>query len=223
MLIVKFDRPTNFATFSQTLKVADIGHWHSSNYPCQWSKICLSAFPVTSGSSQDDVIKWKHFPRYWPFVRGIHRSPVNPPHKVQWRGALMFSLICVWIYGWVNNREAGDLRRYRAHYDVTVMLCPRNKICDSVLIMAAGTSCHGNATGLKLENFYFFTFTFSRPEVRKLLRIYFFTFSRPEVRKLFRIYVFTFSLWIANSLELLQYCTTPSKYGIIFQLQVEKK
>ena len=69
----------------------------------------------------DDVIKWKHFPRYWPFVRGIHRSPVNSPHKGQWRGALMFSLICVWINGWVNNREAGDLRRYRAHYDVTVM------------------------------------------------------------------------------------------------------
>ena len=69
----------------------------------------------------DDVIKWKHFPRYWPFVRGIHRSPVNSPHKGQWCGALMFSLICVWINGWLNNREAGDLRRYRAHYDVTVM------------------------------------------------------------------------------------------------------
>ena len=69
----------------------------------------------------DDVIKWKHFPRYWPFVRGIHRFPVNFPHKGQWRGALMFSLICVWINGWVNNHEAGDLRRYRAHYDVTVM------------------------------------------------------------------------------------------------------
>ena len=41
----------------------------------------------------NDVIKWKHFPRYWPFVRGIHRWPVNSPHKVQWRGALMFSLI----------------------------------------------------------------------------------------------------------------------------------
>ena len=39
-----------------------------------------------------DVIKWKHFPRHWPFVRGIHRSPVNSPHKGQWRGALMFSL-----------------------------------------------------------------------------------------------------------------------------------
>ena len=69
----------------------------------------------------DDVIKWKHFPRYWPFVRGIHRSPVNSPHKDQWRGALMWSLICVWINGWVNNREAGDLRPHRVHYDVTVM------------------------------------------------------------------------------------------------------
>ena len=59
----------------------------------------------------DDVIKWKHFPRNWLFVRGIHRSPVNSQHKGQWRGALM--------NGWVNNR--GDLRRHRAHYDVTVM------------------------------------------------------------------------------------------------------
>ena len=55
------------------------------------------------------------------FVRGIHRSPVNSPHKGQRRWALMFSLICVWINGWVNNREAGDLRRFRTHYDVIVM------------------------------------------------------------------------------------------------------
>ena len=71
--------------------------------------------------THDDVIKWKHFPRYWPFVREIHRFPVNSPHKDQWRGALMFSLICVWINGWVNNRVAGDLRCHRAHYDVIVM------------------------------------------------------------------------------------------------------
>ena len=69
----------------------------------------------------DDVIKWKHFPRYWPSVWGIHRSPVNSPHKGQWRGALVFFFICVWINGWVKNREAGDLRRHRAHYDVTIM------------------------------------------------------------------------------------------------------
>ena len=53
-----------------------------------------------------------NFPRYWPFVRGIHRSPVNSPHKGQWRGALMFSLIGDRINGWVNNREAGDLKRH---------------------------------------------------------------------------------------------------------------
>ena len=72
-------------------------------------------------SLDDGVIKWKHFPRYWPFLRGVQWSPVNSPHKAQWRGAMMFSLICVWINGWVNNHEAGNLKRYRAHYDVIVM------------------------------------------------------------------------------------------------------
>ena len=82
----------------------------------------------------DDVIKWKHFPRYWPVVRGIHRSPVNSPHIGQWRGALMFPLICVGINRWINKREAGDLRRNCAHYDVSVMnycylICSRYNIC----------------------------------------------------------------------------------------------
>ena len=72
--------------------------------------------------SHDDVIKWKHFQRDWPFVRGIHRSPVNSPHKGQWRGALMFSLICARINGSVNNRGAGDLSRHRVHYDVIVII-----------------------------------------------------------------------------------------------------
>ena len=76
---------------------------------------------LTSLKTHGGVIKWQRFPRNWPFVRGIHRSPVNSPHKGQWRGALIFSLICAWINDWVNNREAGDLRRYRAHYDVIVM------------------------------------------------------------------------------------------------------
>ena len=55
----------------------------------------------------DIVIKWKHFPRCWPFVWGIHRSPVNFLHKGQWRGASMFSLICARINGSVNNRDRG--------------------------------------------------------------------------------------------------------------------
>ena len=83
--------------------------------------------PMTSRSTQqhyanhDDVIKWKHFPRYWPFLRGIHRSPVNSPHKTLWLGAFMFSLIWALINGWVNNREPRDWRRHCAYYDVSVM------------------------------------------------------------------------------------------------------
>ena len=62
----------------------------------------------------DDVIKWKHFPRYWPFVRGIHRQrPVTRSFDV------FFDLRR--INGWVNKCKAGDLRRIRLHYDVTVM------------------------------------------------------------------------------------------------------
>ena len=89
----------------------------------EWKSTCMTVTMVTCISSankvnalydkhihalHDDVIKWKHFPCYWPFVRGIHRSPVNSPHKGQWRGALMFSLICalnkllgVQTWGWL--------------------------------------------------------------------------------------------------------------------------
>ena len=76
---------------------------------------------IVNGLDHDDVIKWKHFPRYWSFMRGIHRSPVNSSHNGQWRGALMLSLICARIKGWVNNGEAGDLRRHHASDDVIVM------------------------------------------------------------------------------------------------------
>ena len=105
----------------------------------------------------DDVIKWKHFPRYWPFVLGIHRSPVNPSHKGQWRGALMFFLIYVWTNDWINNREAGDLRRYRAHSDVIVMKvfihenAFENVVCEMAVILSSGRRVKGMAAiGKKL-------------------------------------------------------------------------
>ena len=63
----------------------------------------------------DDVIKWKHFSALLAICAG------NSPYKGQWRGALMFSLICARINGWVNAREAGDLRRFCVHYNVIVM------------------------------------------------------------------------------------------------------
>ena len=72
-----------------------------------------------SNYAYHDVIKWKHFQRYWPFVRGIHRSPVNSPHKGQWCGALMFPLICAWInvlskqsWGWWFETPSHPLWRH---------------------------------------------------------------------------------------------------------------
>ena len=115
---------------------------HLYNLHIRWGQIHTSAYTYASSDHpkyfcplyipmwqshrvncyHDDVNKWKHFPRNRPFVRGIHQPPVNSQHKGQWRGALMFTLICVWINGCVNNREAGDLRHYCAHYGVTVMM-----------------------------------------------------------------------------------------------------
>ena len=96
-----------------------------------WWHVCVSSqginiisrhgIEIICQKHHDDVIKWKHFPCYWPFVWGIHRSPVNSPNKVQWCRALMFCLICTWVRGWVNNVEASDLRHHHAHYDVIVM------------------------------------------------------------------------------------------------------
>ena len=95
--------------------------------------LCLQNSRSYNYVMHDDVIKWKYFPRHWPFVRGIHRSPVNSPHKGPW--ALMFSLSCVWINGWVSNREAGDFRRNRAHYDVIVIdtpLIPKTEVTGAI-------------------------------------------------------------------------------------------
>ena len=72
---------------------------------------------LPSGYTHDDIIKWKLFPSYWPFVWGIHQSPVNSANKGQWCRTLMFSLIC----NWINSREAGDLRHHCTHYDVNVL------------------------------------------------------------------------------------------------------
>ena len=111
---------------------------------CQFYVQCGAVVTI---NFHDDVIKWKHFPRNWPFVQGIHRSPVNFPHKGQWCGALMFSLICVWINGWVNNGEVGDLRRYLAHYDVTVIFA-RLLTVDTLWLADKKDNSYSQVTGV---------------------------------------------------------------------------
>ena len=87
-----------------------------------------------------DVIKWKHFPR-WLLAICAENSPVpvNSLHKGQRREAVMFSLICARINDWENNREAGDLRRQRGHYDVSVMYLRLHSLTSATFI---GISCY---------------------------------------------------------------------------------
>ena len=125
-----FQSPDNSRQAARRTRICDtrniITQWYKpdqiSNYNIYLSTGMIGMVLTCNAThSHDDVIKWKHFPLYWPFLRGIHGAPVNSPHKGQWRGALMFSLICARINGWVNNGEAGNLRRHRAHYDVIVI------------------------------------------------------------------------------------------------------
>ena len=69
---------------------------HVTDAPCpQTPQVRTGSGTIFNTKSRhDEVIKWKHFPRCWPFLRGIHRWPMNSPHKGQCRGALMFPLIC---------------------------------------------------------------------------------------------------------------------------------
>ena len=80
---------------------------------------------ITLSSDKQSNSWWRHqmetFSALLAILLGIHRYPVISPHKGQWGGALMFYLICAWMHDWVNNREARDLRCYRAHYDVIVI------------------------------------------------------------------------------------------------------
>ena len=78
--------PTRWWALLSRCLCARRGYWYDTNLPWTTEKKEID--------EHDDVIKWKHFPRYWPFVQGIHRSLVNSLHKGQWRWALMFSVIC---------------------------------------------------------------------------------------------------------------------------------
>ena len=94
-------------------------------------------FLPTRAPFHDDVIKWKHFPRCWPFVRGIHRSsPVNSPHKGQWRGALMFSLICA-----LNKRLSKQPWSWWFETPTRSLWRHCNVICDVGRVVEVRLSC----------------------------------------------------------------------------------
>ena len=96
-------------------------------------------------------------PRWFPCTKPVTRR---------------FSLICVWINGWVNTREAGDLRRYRAHYDVIVMQTMYLSYCirSACNIVVVCRNMHGsvqerrNFSALAME----LRLSCSKPSIRSL-------------------------------------------------------
>ena len=129
---------------------------YSVSYHQQLACLYNRLFRLTTGKHRHSTW-WRHqmetFSALLALCAGNSPVPVNSPHKGQWRGALMFSLICVWINGWVNNRKAGDLRRQRGDYDVIVMTSihrwPMDISCKRI-IMQKAFSCHD--TIIKLWN-----------------------------------------------------------------------
>ena len=105
-------------------------HWHVKGY----RQLSNDMSPVVQQNYEPQhVVKLRNI--WWTFwSRWRHQmetfsallalcagnSPVTGefPAQGQWSGVLIFSLICAWINGKVNNHEAGDFRRHRAHYDV---------------------------------------------------------------------------------------------------------
>ena len=134
MYVLNFDNRT--LKFWRSLKIVLRYQFNNGiihQFPRNSYGMDIFVFPVNLLSTKTDV--WchsMHFPfeyhmmtssngNIFSVTRPLWGAPVNSPHKGQWRGALVFSLICAWGNGWANLRDAGDLRRNLAHYAVTVM------------------------------------------------------------------------------------------------------
>ena len=119
--LVPNDQPLSAAILALLVEVPDLGsELHPSNF---FHYFCFITLCMMTSSNI--------FPRYGPFVGGVHRSPVDSPHGGQWRGALE-----LWRFLWpapqqtvkTNNGDADYLRRHRAHHDVTAMLFMKLKL-----------------------------------------------------------------------------------------------
>ena len=93
------------SSYREFIRTKEIKGPHNVKSKYVYYEVDLTSSSLWWLASYDDVIKWGHFQRYWPFVWGIHRSPANSPHH-KGQG----TLICAWTNGWVNSWDAGDLR-----------------------------------------------------------------------------------------------------------------
>ena len=73
-----------------------------------------------------------------------------------------------WINGWVNNREAGDLRHHCAHYDVTVMMCHLVVIVATILVSCHFSDCSSFEDKVPIEEIYIWALDFKWVSVIRL-------------------------------------------------------
>ena len=120
-----FHQTVSSVLINKTCWNTNLSHWGWD----QIATISLRLF-LTPFSCIKTVVFWFKFhqiscpesSQQWATLLALcEGNPPVTPHKGQWRGALMLSLICAWTNGWANNPDAGNLRCHRTHYDVTVM------------------------------------------------------------------------------------------------------
>ena len=116
-----------YIIFTKLSKISYHNYHNSNDKPwyCGWINV------TTLMIAYIFIPWWRHQIEILSALRdlcvGSCRPPVNSPHKGQWRGTLMFSLICAWTNVWVNHWNAGDLRCHHAHYLVIVMTWPKHR------------------------------------------------------------------------------------------------
>ena len=96
----------------------------SSHQLDQWRQSYVAPYGITQSSGSYLFYSWWHHQMETSsalLVLCAVNSPVTGEFPSQRPVTRSFDF-APWINGWVNNREAGDLRRHRAHYDVIVML-----------------------------------------------------------------------------------------------------
>ena len=149
---------TNYIFLSSTLsKKSWIKHTPKVLYGNKWYLTlrhrCLCNYPT----GNIYLLWWRHQMETFSVLLAISAGNSPVPHKGQWRGALMFPLNCVWIIGRENNRQAGDLRRYGAHYDVIVMIIRFNinKINHGWVTISAAWICY---MAMNFAFMYFYPF-----------------------------------------------------------------
>ena len=116
---------TNLSEILSEIRMFSFTKTHLKMSSGKWRPFCLG-LNVLTHTQWYDVPWWRHQMEAFSALLAIcaGNSPVTGEFHAQRPVTRSFDVFFDLLLNkrWVNTREAGDLRRYRAHYDVTVML-----------------------------------------------------------------------------------------------------